>query len=481
MKQYIFISLSWLLMISCTRNISEFNEETKKAANVPAATLFSNGVRNLSDALASPNVNTNVLRLTVQHWATTTYTDEPNYDFATRNIPQTWWLIMYRDVLVDLQEAKRLISNDNTTTEATKKNQVAIVDIMQVYTFSVLVNTFGNVPYSEALDFNKLFPKYDDAKTIYDDLLKRIDADLAALSIEGNSFSANADLIYGAIASNPDRIRAWIKFANSLKIKLAMTIADADVAKAKTAVEQASANAFSSVADNAIFKYQAVTPNTNPIWRDLVESKRQDFVAGETLVDTLKALSDPRLTFYFRPNDAGEYVGGKQGTTNTFTLFAKPSEKIAQIDLPAVLLDYTEVEFYRAEAIERGFTVGGTAAGHYANAVKASIIYWGGTGESADAFLAKPEVDYATAAGTYKQKIGTQKWIALYNRPYDAWTEVRRLDAPKLTPVTTARSGFPNRLTYPTNEQTLNGSNYTPAAAAMGGDKVESKIFWDKF
>src|SRR5688572_30811517 len=105
----------------------------------------------------------------------------------------------------------------------------------------------------------------------------------------------------------------------------------------------------------------------------------------------------------------------------------------------------------------------------------------GGTAAQADAYLLQSGVSYLTAAGDWKEKIGTQKWIAFYNRTIDTWTDVRRLDFPKLPAPAAARSGFPNRFTYPTNEQTLNGSNYTSAAAKIGGDKVETKIFWDKF
>ena len=199
------------------------------------------------------------------------------------------------------------------------------------------------------------------------------------------------------------------------------------------------------------------------------------------MVDKLKELNDPRLTQYFKPNDAGQYVGGVVGANNTFTLFAKPSDKVATNNFPHQVLDYVEAEFDRAEAIERGFAVGGSAESHYNNAIRASIIYWGGTAAQADAYLAQPAVAYSTAAGNFKQKIGTQKWIALYNRGYELWTEYRRLDYPVLTPPSTAKSGFPNRFTYPTNEQTLNNANYTDAASKMGGDKVESKIFWDKF
>ena len=473
MKKYFIISLSLFTMAACTKDIEKYNDQTKNAAVAPAGSLFSNGVRNLMDGLASPNVNTNVFRATVQHWTTTTYTDEPNYDFTTRNIPQAWWTRMYRDVLVDLEESKRLVAA-SLATDATKKNQVAIADIMQVYTFSVLVNSFGNVPYSEALDYNNLFPKYDDAQTIYMDLLTRIDADIAALDPAGDGFESSADFIYGG------KVAGWKKFANALKIKLAMTIADVDAAKAKTAVEQASTGDFSSAADNAVVKYSALTPNTNPIWVDLIQSKRQDWIAAKTFVDVLNATSDPRLSLYFKPNDNGQYVGGVVGSTNTYSLFAKASDKITDPTLPGVLLSYDEMEFYKAEAVERGFAVGGTAEAHYNNAIRASMAFWGATSAQADAYLLQPAVAYTTAAGDFKQKIGIQKWTALYNRGLEAWTEVRRLDAPVLPAPAAAKSGFPNRFTYPANEQTLNGANYTDAAAKMGGDKVENKIFWDK-
>jgi hypothetical protein len=474
MKKYLLISLSLFILVSCTKDISDLNQERKAAANVPAATLFSNGVRELADELTTPNVNRNVLRLTVQHWATTTYTDEPQYDFTTRNIPQTWWQTLYRDVLIDLQEAKRLIPMNTTLPEGVKANQTAIADIMQVYTFSILVNTFGDVPYTEALDYNNLFPKYDDAKTIYDDLFKRLDEDIAALDPASAGFPAAADLVYGG------SVAKWIKFANALKIRLAMTIADADEAKAKAAVEQADANAFTSATDNALILYAPGTPNTNPLWEDLIQSKRQDFIAANALVETMKSLNDPRLSTYYKPNESGQYVGGTVGGQNAYPLFAKPGTKLEDPELPGVLLSYSEIEFYRAEAKERGFSIAGTAAEHYNNAIKASIIYWGGTNAQADAYLAQPGVAYNTAPGNYKQKIGTQKWIALYNRPFEAWTEVRRLDYPKLAPPAGAKSGFPNRLTYPTNEQTLNPESYTAAAGKIGSDKVEAKVFWDK-
>jgi hypothetical protein len=144
------------------------------------------------------------------------------------------------------------------------------------------------------------------------------------------------------------------------------------------------------------------------------------------------------------------------------------------------LLDYVEVEFYLAEAAARGWTVGGTAAEHYDKAITASMEYWGVDAADITLYLARPDVAYATATGTYKEKIGVQKWLALYNRGFEAWTEWRRLDAPVLVAPANALSVIPVRFTYPVQEQNLNGTNYASAATAIGGDKVDTKLFWDK-
>jgi len=473
MKKILFLIIPVLFIVSCTKNIDRFNEQTKRAASVPAGTLFSNATRNLSDNLASASVNSNPFRFIVKHWAMATYQDELQFNFATRNIPQTWWTSLYRDVLNDYKESARIISEDETLDPAVKANKLAIIDMLQVYVFANLVTTFGDVPYSEALDPTNLFPVYDDAKTVYTSLLSRLSADVTAMNAASGSFTSTEDLIYkGSVAK-------WIKFGNSLKIRMGMLLADSDAGAAKTAVESGDAGAFSSAADNAFFPYLGSTPNTNPLYADIVLGGRGDYVAAEDLMDPMLALNDPRVPQFFGTNNDGDYVGGVSGQVNTYSQVSKPSDKVSAATAPEFILDYVETEFYRAEAIERGFSVAGTAAGHYENAIRASIIAWGGSDADATAYLAQAGVAYATAPGDWKQKIGFQKWIALYNRPQEGWTELRRLDQPVLTLPVGAQSGFPVRYTYPNNEQQLNGTNYTSAAAKIGGDDVETKLFWD--
>ena len=240
--------------------------------------------------------------------------------------------------------------------------------------------------------------------------------------------------------------------------------------------------------ENGIFKYFSITPpNTNPIWEDLVQSGRFDFIGANTFVDKLKALNDPRLPKFFEPNADGDYEGGIYGSANTYSLFSAPSQTISKEDFPHTFFSYAEMEFLKAEAAERGIAVGGTAEEHYNNAIDASIQEWGGTAAEALTYRSQASVKYTTAAGTFKQKIGEQSWIALYNRGYDAWTQWRRLDYPQLQPPTDGIFGagetpaVPKRYTYPVVEQNLNKINYNAAAAAIGKDQITQKLWFDKF
>jgi len=280
-------------------------------------------------------------------------------------------------------------------------------------------------------------------------------------------------LIYGG------NVKRWMMFANSLKLRMALTIADADAAKAQTMATQAAPLVFTSNADNADVTFLASTPNSNPLWEDLVQSGRQDFRAADTFINALNTLNDPRRNEFFKPLADGTFKGAVYGTLNSSAGFSAPGTLLEDPEFPGVLLSYSEVEFLLAEAVERGFAVGGTAMAHYNSAITASILEWGGTTAEATAYLAQPSVNYATATGEWRRKIGVQKWIALYNQPVEGWKEWRRLDAPNLVKPSDAKSEIPLRLTYPITEQNLNKAGYTAASKAIGGDVVTSKIFWD--
>jgi hypothetical protein len=367
-------------------------------------------------------------------------------------------------VLKDFKESAKVIGETTyggDPSPKVKSNKLAIVEIMTVYTWTILVDAFGNIPYSEALDIEIPSPKYDDAFTIYKDLATRLNTAIATLDPAWGSLD-DADNVYQGDVSK------WIKFANSLKLKMGLTLADKDGAYAKTLVEAAAPNVFLSNADNASFVYLASAPNQNPLYEDLVASGRNDFVPTSAFIDFMNALNDPRRPFYFTfAPDTNIYIGGPNGVVSAFTDYSHVADAMLIPTLATSFIDYAEVEFLLAEA------------------VIASILYWGGTVSDATTYLANPDVAYSTATGTYKEKIGNQLWIAMYNRGFEAWTYWRKLDFPVLTPapdaVPESNGEVPVRLTYPTAEQTLNGTSYDNAAIAIGGDYMYTKLFWDKY
>ena len=480
MKKLILILVTAVIAVSCSDSLEDLNANIKDPVAVSGESLFASAQKQLTDQVVTPNVNQNNLRLWMQYLTETTYTDESNYDQVTRSIPDNNWREMYRDVLKDLDEAAKVVeATDNDITNPLKSNKLAIIETLTVYTYASLVETYGDVPYSEALDVDNLLPAYDDGLTIYKDLIARLTAASSSMNPSLGSFGGAEDLIYGGDVGH------WKKFANSLKLKMGVMIADVDAGAAKSAVESAvAAGVFSSNGDNGSYHYNGAAPNNNPMNNNLVLSGRNDFVAAETIIDNMNAKEDPRRAVYFTMID-GEYVGGVVGAISPHSEHSHVADRLIEGAEPGVLLDYTEVEFLLAEAAARTFNVGGTAESHYVAGITASFDFWGASDLAT--YLARPDVDYASALAAssastpWKEVIGTQAWIGLYNRTFAAYSSVRRLDYPLLKEPADAETGFPVRYTYPVIEQTLNGANYDAASSAIGGDAPETQLFWDKF
>lgn len=476
---YLFYIPVLLLASACTKNINQLDIDPKSAVTVPAASLFLAGEKNLSDNATSPGGGLDPFRNFAQTWTECTYITEARYILTAYDAPDNWWNYLYGaankvGVLSNFYNAKSLFPTYAGSADILK-NDLIITDIMEIYTYYLLVNTYGNIPYTQAESRSIPFPKYDDAKTIYTDLLSRLDTCIADIDTSAAAMGKE-DVIYNGKAS------AWKKFAATLKLKMAMLLADTDPSTAGKKVQEAvAAGVFTSNADDAKFPYDGSNvTNSNPIWQAAINSGRHDNCPASTLVNAMVAWNDPRLPLYFTTAPDGTYKGGVPGTGNSYPTLSTYSNQVLAQTLPGDLLDYAETEFLLAEAVERGFNAGGTAEQHYDNAVTASIEYWGGSASDAATYLAQPGVAYSTAAGDYKQKIGYQKWIALWNRGWDAWTEIRRLGQPNINanPPVGAITPMPLRFWYPLTEQSANPTNYAAAVGAMGSDQVTTKLFW---
>lgn len=479
MKKIIITALSILALVSCQSDdaYEDLNRDPKNPTQVNASFLFNSATKSLVDQMTSTNVNTNIFRMLGQHWTETTYVDEANYDFNTRNITNAHWSEMYRDVILDLNTAKNNTEAtpiSPTFSQQTKDSRKAQIEILSIYAWANLVETFGDIPYSQSLDPGTfILPKYDDAATIYADLLTRLNVAIPNLT---NSGFAAVDPIYSG------NVASWKKFGNSLKLRMGIRIADVTALStvAQTAITTAiSGGVFTSNADNASLRYESSSPNTNPVWVDLVQSGRSDFVVANTLVDFMNNLNDPRREVYFKQNlGVGVYEGGPYGANNSFSSYTQIGDIVANPTNPASLLDYSEVSFYLADAAER--SISGTptlAAGFYNRGITASFEQWGASGITN--YLLNPNVAYATAPGSWRVKIGNQLWLAMYNRGFEAWTAWRTYDIPGFNIPAVSELPVPTRYTYPISEQNLNKTNYTAASAAIGGDEQTTKLFWD--
>lgn len=485
MKKYILAIAAIVSLQSCVND--DINTDPNSAYTTVPETLISFAQKEISDYQNTPNVNENNFRLTMQYWQETVYTNESLYDFANRDVSNNVWTDNYVNALNNLSQAKKLVNAYVPTPSqalkwpAQRQNELAFIDIMMVYVFQNMVDTFGDVPYTQSLNIETFpLPIYDKGATVYADLIIRLTDDISKID-ETVTFASNSSFYIGDYYYKSNATK-WKKFGNSVLLKLGIAISDSDAALAQSTVNAAIAGGvITSSADNCQLQYLAPSPNFNPLYDNLQASGRNDFFACKTLIDFMKTTTDSRISKFYEPvgGSGTTFTGQVVGQGGTYANFSHIGSFAYTPTTPGVVLNNTEVAFYLAEAAARWNPSAAPTA--YANAVTASFLQWGLTATDATIYLlANP-----FQAATWKKSIGEQAWVAMYNQPNAAYNFYRRLDFPVLSAPTNAipNAGgkVPVRLTYPSKEASTNPTNLTNAAASIGGDLLTTKLFWDKF
>lgn len=459
-------------LTSCQSDLTSLNEDPKHPSVLPSENLLATALFQSSYYMDNPSVNFNNYRFFTQQWAETQYPQETQYDLVTRNQPRNHFNRMYVYSLNNIRQAKANLEKE-ANDAAVKANKMATLEIEEIFVWENLVDTYGDIPYSEALKVDEIFsPKYDDAKTIYIDLINRINTVVTKVTSTSPGFNKGGDIVYGGNMSR------WIKFANSIKLRLAMNLADVDPALSKSTAESAiTAGVISSDTEAYKFKYDGNT-FSNPVFDNLVASNRNDFVPSELVINTMNSLSDPRMEVWFTKVN-GIYKGGVFGELNNpYTNYSQLSSYFRSSTATSNLLSYAEVAFLKAEAAARGYSVGDTAANLYNAAVTISMNENGVSTANTVTYLAANPYN----PSNWKQSIGVQAWLAMFNRGFASWNFTRRLDYPILVnPPKSNLSSVPYRMPYSDQEYVLNGTNVQAAASKIGGDKATTKLFWDKF
>jgi hypothetical protein len=389
-----------------------------------------------------------------------------------------YWARAYSNALTDLQ----------FVAESDNPNFAGIAKTLQAYIFQGLVDHFGNVPYSDALsgEAGVFAPAYDDAASIYSDLVNKLDEAIADLSIIGASIGAE-DLVFGGDISK------WLKFANSLKLRVLMR--QSEVSDPGQAVRDliSSGTFIASADDRAEIDFLGTSGDENPMYARFEWGVGDFYFASNATLGVLRGLNDPREFAFYTPAStgamAGQIRGIDQGTIDNEPFTAPDTDYSGSSAIAygaansVVLMSEWEVWFLRAEAAARYGTSDNDVTA-FSNAVTANFDYWQVEG-GADYVASLGYENVATLDGKLDE-IAVQKWISMNGTQEDeGWTELRRFDRPasrlftgaggilQSPPLSVLGPGiFPSIWLIPESERSLN-------ASAPAQQSITDKVFWD--
>jgi hypothetical protein len=389
----------------------------------------------------------------------------------------------------------------------------AIAQIMTAYNFQGLVDNYNDVPYTKAFQGSaNLLPTYDKGPAIYADLIKRLDAAIAAIKGADDKVAVNptsADIVF---AGDMDK---WKKFANTLKLRLILRQSNLPNFSAIAAdIATTAAEGYLTVDAAANPGYQNIDGKQSPFWAAYGYSQagstnNAPTTAGTFGVNSFKNNADPRGPLFYQPNKDGDIVGNLFGvavpvtasnfgnTTLSGGSFAKGTGLLKSPYMDANLLSASESYFLQSEAALKGLisTANGDAEALYKSGITASfetayISYTGtnkivapGADSAAVKYYKQSKANINWEASSDKlQAIITQKYLALtgYNM-LEAYNEYRRTGFPNV-PASVANGALgggklPSRIFYPNSEYAQNAAN---VGAEGTINQFTSKIFWAK-
>ncbi len=477
----------FLILTGCTSDFEEINSNPNEPIMVETSQLLTSAIKSAKETLFSQETSS---ILYAQFWAETDYTDASTY-----SSPESSFYKFYNGPLADLQSIINYNSDEETKSEVLKSgsnaNQLAVARIMKAWVFLNVTDTWGDVPYSEALQGrNNSSPKYDNQADIYTDIIKELKEASAQIALD--ELAVKGDILY-----NGDMIK-WRKFANSLLLRIGMRLSNVSPQEGKELVIKALTDGiFESNEDNALYKHLDDENNANGHYINFI--RRQDYAISNTMISYMSAGTqsstyDPRIEKYAKPAESPQYnnginlyinnIGGMPygvstevatALPNTYSSF--PGDAVKSKTSPTIFMSYPELLFIKAEAIQRNW-IDGDAEQTMKEAINASMDFWEIPNNLAIAYIEGINFDSNEALKT----IITQKWIALYMQGVTAWSDWRRTAYPVLTPgpYTQATNEIPRRRAYTSEEYTLNGVNVREAIERQGPDNFETRMWWDK-
>jgi len=483
---------------SCTKNFQEINTDPNGTPNaLPQQLLAPALVSTLSyNMIRNRNFNNELMQVTVN--PSDAEGQVFRYDYRA-----VWADYLYNGLYSELTNFKDIykVASQELTYN---KSYMGISLICQSWIYSILTDTYGDIPYTQsnlAKDSNNYEPVFNTQKDIYLDIFKKLDTANVLLTA-GTGIVVTSDPVYnGSIAR-------WRKFGNSLYLRLLLRlsgkaeVSQLCIAKIKEIVDT-KASTYPIIASNdesAILRWTGIGPLVSPY----LTIREQDFRApgvASFFIDHLSAWNDPRIDIpTYGANGinrwaiapySGAYLGMPSGyapgenlvrksyfysTTSTSTLMTEP--------LTGMMMNYAELKFILAEAAAKGW-INGTAGTFYNDGVYNGIRLWLPAWPIAIAdYLTAADMQYSESATLEDkmERIHLQKYYALFLTDMQQWFEYRRTGHPVLPKGSGLRNNgiMPARMTYPVYIQSTNPTNYKLAVAAQGPDVISTQVWWQK-
>lgn len=512
-KITILLLTSILFLTGCGKELTEINENPNATDKVPTPYILTYAQRQLGYYLFDSWRDLRQSGVSAQMWSQRNYTSEDRYQFR-REVSDGYFRTAYI-YMYSYQDIIKLNTDEKTKLTMVQygdnNSQIASAKLLQIYGIQMLAETFGDVPYTEALQPEKfLTPKYVKQSELFPMFIQDIDDCIAKLKEGSGKVWTQGDIIFKG-----DRAK-WIKFANSLKLRIAVRISNV-YPDWKTVAQAAIADGvFASNSDNAIVQFLGDgAPNEAPIYEAF--KSRNDFTLTKQYLNLLRGLNDtdkgyinpfnglvdPRLDIivgsvnvknnrydgipYGMPDSETKAFVNNNGKT-LVNLRTSPRPLIASAEYGTRMLDYPTICYLKSEVL-------GWDRGEFKNGLEASMEMWGASGNAVTKYVDDVLALYDAASLEGKKEIIlTQKYMHLLTQSAEAWAEYRRTGYPKslvkpgektykeieFTPTNDTKGEIVGRLLYDSNEYKLNNENVTTAASSIGGDSYATQLWWAK-
>lgn len=517
MKRYLIalIPLCLFTFSSCEHDFEKVNTDPISVLEAKPEKLLAPAIVNSLRANMSRNRNFNNELMQVTVFQSEDENAVFRYDFRASWADYTW--NSWYSELTNFRDIYRIASEDEFKNDSYK----GIALICEAWLFSLLTDTYGDIPYSEANKGKEgiVEPKFDEQRAIYLSLFEKLEEANSLLESTTDPVVVSSDPIYAGDTNK------WRKFGNSLYLRLLLRVSAKQDVKSQvvgkiTEVLQDNPSkypVFSTNEESAYVKWTGDVVTTDPFTNPFVTSLREaDFTIASVcnfFILPLADWNDPRIDISakygedtrnrmgiapgssgFMGVDSGYEPGARELKQSYFYSFGGSKFSLQKSSLAGILMAHAEVEFIRAEAIAKGWIQGQTADSYY-KGIASAINYWVPSFSmdiQTDEFK-----DYIQNAGllwdeslplddltvnSKMERIMQQKYYGLFLTDFQQWFEHRRTGHPILPKGAGLRNGgkLPVRLNYPVYVQSSNAQNYRIAVQRMGADDINTLVWWQK-